>query len=105
MRKILVMLLLAINFFDLSCQPETGRRIIPEDIPVFTDSRITGSEQGIDTGEEFIANPREFFRVQVSDQVHAPIAYDNGVLYVTTLDNMLFALRADTGEIIWSKKK
>jgi outer membrane protein assembly factor BamB len=104
MKKILVMLLLAISLLDLSCQQKTVSHIIPEEIPVFKDSRIVGTESAMDSAEEFIAKPRELFRLQVSDQVYAPIAYNNGILYVTTLDNTLYALRADTGEIIWSKK-
>ena len=36
-------------------------------------------------------------------KIYAPLSLSNGIIYIHTQDNMLYAVKADTGVVIWNK--
>ncbi len=70
---------------------------------VFNNNIILAGENGriwtLDTGKNILS--------QLTDKslgkVYASLSIDNGIIYIHTQDNMLYAVKADTGVVLWNK--
>jgi outer membrane protein assembly factor BamB len=70
---------------------------------IFNNNIILAGEDGrvwvLDTGKNILS--------QLTDKslgkIYAPLSISNGIIYVHTQSNMLYAVKADTGVVLWNK--
>ena len=60
-----------------------------------------------ENGKTWILNTENKIINQLVDKslgkIYAPLSLSNGIIYIHTQDNMLYAVKADTGVVIWNK--